>query len=59
MGWSLFAGPTLQLLLGDSGYLGLAWSLRLIGKATEEPTGALDLVNYERQQIRVKWGVGF
>ncbi len=59
VGWSLFAGPTLQLLLGDSGYLGLAWSLQLVGKATEEPTGVLDLVNYERQQIRVKWGVGF
>src|SRR5205823_716376 len=59
LGRAFYFGPTLYLSLGESGYLGAAWSVQLAGSATDEPGSRLDLVNFERHQFRVKTGFSF
>lgn len=59
LGWALFAGPTARISLGGKGYINAAWSAQLVGRAASTPGLGLDLVNYERHQIRVKTGFYF
>ena len=57
-GQALFAGPTAYWQLSERSRLTLAWSPQLWGR----PAGSiatLDLVNFERQQARVIFGVNF
>jgi hypothetical protein len=57
-GQALFAGPTAYWQLSERSRLTVAWSPQVWGR----PTGiaaALDLVNFERHQARVIFGVNF
>jgi hypothetical protein len=57
-GQALFAGPTLYVKLSERAWITLAWSSQVAGHATAVP-GSLDLVNFERQQGRLLFGVNF
>ena len=57
-GQALFAGPTAYLQLSERSRLTLAWSAQVWGR----PSGSmasLDLVNFERHQARLIFGVNF
>jgi hypothetical protein len=57
-GQALFAGPTAYLQLSERSRLTVAWSPQVWGR----PAGSaatLDLVNFERHQARVIFGVNF
>ena len=57
-GQGFFIGPTVYLKLSDQAWLTMAWSTQAAGHATAI-AGSLDLVNFERQQARVLFGVNF
>jgi hypothetical protein len=57
-GQGFFVGPTVYCKLSDQAWLTVGWSAQVAGHATEV-TGSLDLVNFERQQARVLFGVSF
>jgi hypothetical protein len=57
-GQGFFVGPTVYFKLSDQAWLTLAWSPQVAGRATAV-AGSLDLVNFERQQVRVLFGVNF
>ena len=54
-GRALYVGPTLYARLSPKSTITLAYSWQVAGKATEEPDQKLDLLNFERQQFRVRW----
>ncbi len=57
-GQGLFIGPTLYLRLPKKAWIALAWSAQVAGQATTS-VGSLDLVNFERRQARLLFGVNF
>jgi hypothetical protein len=57
-GHALFAGPTAYLQLSERSRLTVAWSVQAWGRAAGS-TAALDLVNFERHQARLIFGVNF
>ena len=57
-GQALFAGPTAYLQLSERSRLTIAWSAQTWGRAAGS-TAALDLVNFERHQARLIFGVNF
>lgn len=57
-GQSLFAGPTAYLQLSERSRLTLAWSAQVWGRPAGS-TAALDLVNFERHQAQLIFGVNF
>ena len=57
-GQALFAGPTAYLQLSQRSRLTLAWSAQVWGRPTGSTT-SLDLVNFERHQARLIFGVNF
>jgi hypothetical protein len=57
-GQGFFVGPTLYAKISERAWSTLAWSAQVTGHATAIP-GSLDLVNFERQQARVLFGVDF
>ena len=57
-GQGVFVGPTLYAKLSERAWITLAWSTQVAGHATAIP-GSLDLVNFERQQARLLFGVDF
>jgi hypothetical protein len=57
-GQALFVGPTAYLQISDRSRLTLSWSMQAWGR----PAGSgasLDLVNFERHQARLVYGVNF
>ncbi len=52
---ALFFGPSLYLRLSDTTNLKFGWSAQV----SDETTGHLDLVNYERHQFIVQFATGF
>ena len=56
-GDAVYVGPTLTLVKG-AGFLNLAYS-GLVGGKEKGSSGGLDLVNFERHQIRLKAGFHF
>jgi len=54
-GRALYVGPTLYARLAPKSTITLAYSWQVAGNATEEPDQNLDLLNFERQQFRVRW----
>ena len=58
-GWAAFAGPLLHLSIGASGFVAASWSIQVAGRSPAEPLHGLDLVNFERHQVRVKLGFSF
>lgn len=57
-GEALFVGPTAYFQLSERSRLTLAWSIQAWGRSAR-PGAALDLVNFERQQARLVFGVNF
>jgi hypothetical protein len=57
-GEGFFAGPTIYFKLSERAWLAAGWSAQVAGHATAS-IGSLDLVNFERHQARVLFGVNF
>lgn len=57
-GQALFVGPTAYVQLSERARLTLAWSAQVWGRLSGSG-GALDLVNEERHQTRLVYGVSF
>jgi hypothetical protein len=57
-GQGFFIGPTIYANLSKSAWIALAWSAQVAGQASTS-TGPLDLVNFERRQARLLFGVSF
>jgi len=53
-----FLGPTLYIKLSPRAWIAAAWSAQIAGRATNAP-GSLDLVNFERHQVRFLFGLNF
>jgi hypothetical protein len=57
-GQALFIGPTAYFQLSERSRLTASWSVQAWGRPAG-PTAALDLVNFERHQARLVFGVNF
>jgi hypothetical protein len=57
-GQALFVGPTAYFKLSETSRLTAAWSVQAWGHSGGTP-GALDLVDFERHQARLTFGVNF
>ena len=57
-GQAFFVGPTVYFKLSERAWMTIAWSAQVAGHATAV-AGSLDLVNFERQQARLLFGVNF
>ena len=57
-GQGFFIGPTIYANLSERAWIALAWSAQVAGQASTS-TGSLDLVNFERRQARLLFGVNF
>ena len=57
-GQAFFIGPTIYFKLSEKAWLAAAWSAQAAGQATTS-AGSLDLVNFERHQARLLFGVNF
>src|SRR5450759_61626 len=57
-GQGFFIGPTIYAKLSERAWIAAAWSAQVAGQATTS-AGSLDLVNFERQQVRVLFGANF
>ena len=58
-GQGFFIGPTIYFKLSEKAWIAAGWSAQVAGQATVSAAGALDLVNFERHQARVLFGVNF
>jgi hypothetical protein len=57
-GQGFFVGPTVYFKFSTRAWMTIAWSAQVAGHATAIP-GSLDLVNFDRQQARLLFGVSF
>jgi hypothetical protein len=57
-GQALYIGPTLYATFGQAYFLSAAWNVQVWG-AVAGGSGALDLVNFERHQAKLRIGVTF
>jgi hypothetical protein len=57
-GQGFFIGPTVYMQLPKKAWIAVAWSAQVAG-GTPASVGQLDLVNFERRQARVLFGVNF
>lgn len=57
-GQALFVGPTAYVQLSARSRLTLGWSAQVWGRS-EQPGATLDLVNFERHQARLTYGINF
>jgi hypothetical protein len=57
-GHALFLGPTVFIRLSERSRLTAAWSFQVSGRSAAMP-GSLDLVNFERHQVRLIYGIDF
>ncbi len=57
-GYAITLGPSLCLQLSEKSFLKFAWASQIAGKAAGVP-GTLDLVNFERNEARVRLVLGF
>jgi hypothetical protein len=57
-GQALYAGPTLYTRVGKQGWMSAAFNFQIWGRAVEVPS-ALDLVNFERYQAKLRFGYEF
>jgi hypothetical protein len=57
-GQALYIGPTLYARFDGNAFVSVAWDFQIWGKAISAP-GALDLANFERQQVKLRLGVEF
>lgn len=57
-GQGLFIGPTVYAKLSERAWMAAAWSAQVAGSATAS-MGSLDLINFERRQARLLFGISF
>jgi len=57
-GQALYIGPTLYATFGTGYFVSAAWNVQVWGAVAGSP-GALDLVNFERHQAKLRFGVTF
>ena len=57
-GQALYIGPTLYATFGERYFISAAWNVQVWG-AVAGSSGALDLVNFERHQVKLRGGVRF
>jgi hypothetical protein len=57
-GQAVYIGPTLYARLGSKAFVSAAWDFQIRGRAIAAP-GALDLVNFERHQAKLRFGFEF
>jgi hypothetical protein len=57
-GQGFFVGPTIYVKLSEKAWIAAAWSAQVAGQAAVS-IGTLDLVNFERRQARLLFGVNF
>jgi hypothetical protein len=57
-GQGFFVGPTIYVKLSERAWIAAAWSEQVRGQAATA-AGSLDLVNFERRQARVLFGMNF
>jgi hypothetical protein len=57
-GQAVYIGPTIYARLGGRAFMSAAWSFQMWGGVTAAP-GALDLVNFERHQAKLRFGIEF
>jgi hypothetical protein len=57
-GQALYIGPTVYARLGRNAFASVAWNFQIWGGATAAP-GALDLTNFERHQVKLRFGFEF
>jgi hypothetical protein len=57
-GQGFFIGPTVYVKLSEKAWIAAAWSAQVAGQAATS-IGSLDLVNFERHQARLLFGVNF
>jgi hypothetical protein len=57
-GQGVFIGPTIYFRISERAWVAAAWSAQVTGSATAS-AGSLDLVNFERRQARLLFGVNF
>jgi hypothetical protein len=57
-GQAVYIGPTIYARLGGRAFMSAAWNFQIWGGATAAP-GALDLVNFERHQAKLRFGFEF
>jgi hypothetical protein len=58
-GQGFFIGPTVYFKLSEKAWIAAGWSAQAAGQTAASSVGALDLVNFERHQARVLFGVNF
>lgn len=58
MGGALFMGPTFYARFSDRFWMGAAWNIQVAGSTGNGP-GALDLTNFERHQVKLRFGYNF
>lgn len=57
-GDAIFVGPTLYVMFSPRANMTLAWNVQVAGRAHDD-IGRLDLTNFERHQVRLRFGMGF
>jgi hypothetical protein len=57
-GQALYTGPTVYARLAANAFVSVAWNFQIWGRATTAP-GALDLANFERHQVKLRFGLEF
>jgi len=57
-GRALVAGPTFYATLSGEWWMSFAWNVQLTGHVADRPS-ALDLVNFERNQVKIRYGYHF
>ena len=57
-GRAFYLGPTVSITLSKNAWLTFGWSAQVAGRAADDD-GALDIVNFDRHQGRVAFGVSF
>ena len=57
-GQALYVGPTFYATFGQGYFLSAAWNMQVWGAAAGG-SGALDLVNFERHQAKLRVGIAF
>ena len=57
-GQALYIGPTFYAAFGERYFVSAAWSIQVWGGVAGS-SGMLDLINFERQQAKLRLGVSF
>jgi hypothetical protein len=57
-GHAFYLGPTASVKLPGGYWLLASWSAQIKGRSVDQP-GSLDLTNFERHQVRLKFGFNY